>query len=451
MMSRSLVRAIVAVSVALASIACRDEPARAVAKRAAPADGAMCKEHGVLEAVCTKCNPALIPVFQAKGDWCGEHGFPESFCPICHPEKGGKPEADVAASGDGPADGTKVRFKTKETARLAGLRFEKAIEQPTQRALSVIARVVYDGARVAEVNPRMPGVVRVIHADVGANVKAGAPLAVIESADVGAEQSRLSSAQARFEVASASYARLESLRKDGIATERELLEARQERESARAEVRAAEASLGMVGASADGAARYVVTSPLTGVVTARNATMGRLVDRSDIIFEIVDPSAMWVELDVPESELSLVAVGQPVKITLDSLPGRVLEGRLSYVAPAVDPRTRTAIARVPLKNPDGALRANVFGNAEIAVTDPRAAVLVPKAAVQRARSVSLVFVRTAEDTFEARRVKVEPGPGERVSVAGRVAAGDEVVTDGSFLLKTETLKESIGAGCCEVD
>src|SRR5213594_3526518 len=57
---------------------------------------AFCKEHGVLEAVCTKCNPALIAVFKAKGDWCEEHGFPESFCPICHPERGGRPASDIS-------------------------------------------------------------------------------------------------------------------------------------------------------------------------------------------------------------------------------------------------------------------------------------------------------------------------------------------------------------------
>jgi cobalt-zinc-cadmium efflux system membrane fusion protein len=160
---------------------------------------------------------------------------------------------------------------------------------------------------------------------------------------------------------------------------------------------------------------------------------------------------MWIELDVPEAEVALVAVGQDVTVTLDGLPGRELTGALSYISPAVDPRTRTTIARVPLPNPDGTLRANLFGRGRIAVTDPRAAVLVPRAAVQRARGVSLVFVRKAEDLFEARRVTVEPASGDLVSVVGRLAAGDDVVTEGSFLLKTETLKESIGAGCCEVE
>ena len=62
-------------------------PDKPASRHTASQEGAFCKEHGVLEAVCTKCNPALVPVFKAKGDWCEKHGFPESFCPICHPER----------------------------------------------------------------------------------------------------------------------------------------------------------------------------------------------------------------------------------------------------------------------------------------------------------------------------------------------------------------------------
>ena len=82
-------------------------------------------QHGVLEVICTKCNPKLIPIFQAKGDWCAEHGFPLSVCPICHPERGGKPAVDVAGD-DAPADGTKVILRGKDTARLAGIENTKA-------------------------------------------------------------------------------------------------------------------------------------------------------------------------------------------------------------------------------------------------------------------------------------------------------------------------------------
>src|SRR5690349_15458438 len=111
------------IACALAGLSCGNEPTAKGAKpaaAAAAADGEICKEHGVLESICTKCNPKLIPVFQAKGDWCPEHGFPESVCPICHPERGGRPAADVGTDG-APADGTKVRLKATDTARIAGI------------------------------------------------------------------------------------------------------------------------------------------------------------------------------------------------------------------------------------------------------------------------------------------------------------------------------------------
>lgn len=436
-----------------AGAGCQKSPEHPDAGGRAGTEKALCAEHGVLEAVCPKCNPALVAVFKAKGDWCNEHGFPESFCPVCSPERGGRPAAPVEAKddGNGPADGTKVRFRTRETARLAGLQFAKATAETTTREVIATARVVYDATRVAQVNPRMPGVIRAIRADVGVMVRQGSPLAVIESAGVGADQSRLQSARMRLEVADATYARIEALKADGISAERDLLTARREREDARAEVRSAQASLGMVGAIAEGSARYTLTSPIAGVVSERRATIGRHVDGEDIVFEVVDPSTMWVELDVPEAELALVSAGQTVAVEFDGLSGRAYTGTLTYLSPSVDMRTRTAVARIPLANTDGALRANVFGRARIAVNDPHATVLVPRSAVQRARNVSLVFVRVAEDGFEARRVMVAPGRGDVLSVTGRLQAGDEVVTEGSYLLKTETLKESIGAGCCEVD
>lgn len=443
-----------AVAGLLAWTACSEPAAPAAAPRAVPvaeaSEGAMCPEHHVLEAVCTKCKPALAAVFKAKGDWCDAHGFPESFCPLCHPDRGGRPEADVSASDDGPPDGTKVRFATKETARLAGLRFATAIERDVRSEVVATARVDYDATRVAQINPRMPGVVHAVLADVGTRVRVGAPLASIESAGVGAEQARLQAARARLEVAEANHARVRALHAERVTPEKELLAAGREREEARADVRAARAALGMVGAMADGGARYTLTSPISGVVTERRATIGRLVDQEAILFEVVDPAKMWIELDIPESALPLVSVGQQVDVTLEGLPTRTFSGALFYVSPSVDRRTRTASARLAIENLDGALRANLFGQGRIAVTEAHPAVMVPREAVQRARNVMLVFVRLAVDLYEARRVTVGPSDGDLVSVTGRIAAGEQIVTEGSFLLKTETLKESIGAGCCEV-
>ncbi|MBI4510847.1 MAG: efflux RND transporter periplasmic adaptor subunit [Deltaproteobacteria bacterium] len=449
-------RSLLALLLGLVTAACRDQAGPGAEKKedAAPktatAEGAFCKEHGVLEAVCTKCNPALIPVFKAKGDWCEEHGFPESFCPICHPERGGRPSAEVKDDG-APPDGTKVSFKTKETARLAGIEVARAAERPSRAQIVVTAKIVYDAAKVAEVNARSTGVVRAIRADVGTKVRAGSPLATIESAEVGAVEARVQAARSRVQVAAANYARLKKLHEEGIAAEKDALAARQELDAAKADLAAAQSAVGMVGGVVDGASRYTLTAPIPGVVTQRNATIGRLVHTEEVLFEIVDTSSMWAEVDIPETEVPRVVVGQPVALSVEGLGEREFSGTLGYVAPWIDPQTRTAKGRVALDNPDGVLRGNMFARARIAVTASGKAVVVPRKAVQRAKNTHLVFVRLAEDVFEARRVALGPGDNEFIEVSGRVKPGDPVACDGSFLLKTETLKGSIGAGCCEAE
>lgn len=235
-----------------------------------------------------------------------------------------------------------------------------------------------------------------------------------------------------------------------MAAETDVLAAQHEVDAAKAERSAAQSSLGMVGGVA-GSSKYGLSSPIAGVVTRRTATIGHMVDPEEVLFEIVDTSSMWAELDIPESDVQRVLIGQTVVVVADGLEDTELTGTLAYLAPEIDPQTRTVKGRVSLANPDGALRANMFARARISVTGAAKTVVVPRAAVQRAKTAHLVFVRLGDDVFEARRVQLGPGDAEMVEVTGRVAPGDDVATEGSFLLKTETLKDSIGAGCCDVE
>jgi cobalt-zinc-cadmium efflux system membrane fusion protein len=447
------VRLIAWMVAALVLSACGEDraaPSSTTPAARAEGEGQMCAEHGVLEAVCTKCNPKLIPVFQAKGDWCEEHGFPESICPTCNPGAGGRPSQEVSAANDGaPPHGTKVRFRTPDAATEAGIENVRAEERPGGARLEAVAVIAYDATRRAEVNARAPGVVRALRVDVGARVPARAPLAVIESAQVGADRSRLDAAAARVRLAEITLKREQDLVARGISAQKDVLEAQQILEEARAERASAQSSLGVVGAGASGA-NYTLTAPLAGTVIRRTATIGHMVDADEPLFEIVDTSTMWAEVDVPERQLPQIATGQAVTIVVDGIETRFL-GTIDYLAPEVDPATRTAKARVALKNPTGALRANMYARAEIALGGMRPTVMVPTAAVQRAKGIALVFVRLAADHYEARRVKTGLVDGNSVEIVDGVKPGEEVATKGSFLLKTETLKGAIGAGCCDVE
>ncbi len=207
--------------------------------------------------------------------------------------------------------------------------------------------------------------------------------------------------------------------------------------------------MGLIGAGSGDA--YAVTAPLAGVVTERFASVGQSVESSMALFEVVDASRMWAELDIFEADLGQVAEGQPVRITLDGLPDRSFDGTLDYLAPSVDPQTRTARGRLVLDNPDGALRAHMYGTGHILTDSQPSVVTVPAVSVQSAGSVHLVFVRQSEDSFVGRRVRVVARSGDTVRITGPIEPGTPVVTTGSFLLKTETLKDSIGAGCCDVE
>ena len=431
--------------------AAREEQATGTPNTAtAVAAADMCAEHGVLEAICTQCHPKLVPVFQAKGDWCPEHGFPMSVCPVHHPERGGRPDATVAID-EAPASGMKIRFRTPETARDAGIEVVPASEGMEGAGVFATATLVADAASMAVVNARASGVVRAIHADLGSRVSRGSPLATLESSAVGEERSRLQAARARASAAEANHLREKELHAKGVSAVREVQEAERDWEAARAEVAAASTALGMIGTGGGTAGTWVLRAPIAGVVTRRAATVGTLVDTHEPLFEIVDTARLWADIDVPEAHLPRVRPGQRVVLRVDGVPGREFHGAVQFVSPVIEARTRTAKARAAFENRDGLLRANMYARARIVDDQNNASVLVPRSAVQEAKGVQLVFVQLSADTYEARRVKATPADNGMVAVAAAIRPGERVVTTGSFLLKTETLKESIGAGCCEVE
>lgn len=270
-------------------------------------------------------------------------------------------------------------------------------------------------------------------------------------APVGTERSRVRAADTRVQIAKLEYERGSSLLESGIASERDVLAAKLTLENAKADKSSARAALRMIGTGGGKSSEYLVRSPLRGTITSRGATIGHMVDLQSVLFEVVDTSIMWVEIDIPENSLSLVRVGQSTTISVDAMPDRQWRGKLEYLAPSIDPRTRTAKARLSLDNSDGVLQANMYGQAHIELADAKPTVMVPKMAVQRAGGTALVFVRLTQDSFEARRVRIGRSEGTQVEILEGIESGEPVAVTGSFLLKTETLKGSIGAGCCDVD
>lgn len=406
-----------------------------------------CNEHGVPESMCTKCHPELVAKFVSAGDYCREHGYPKSVCPRCNP-------AQVEARGEHlptfPEAGLKVRLAAAETAREAGIETVIAQPQSYSPTLEVVGRIDFDQNRRAELSPRGEAVIRAVNADIGDAVAEGQPLIELASGAVGEDQARLSSVRARLQTAKAALAREESLAKDGISPRKNVEAARSELAAAQAEHESALAALGAAGAAPEsGRGRYVLSAPFAGTVVARDAVIGRTATTGQVLMQVADLSNMWAILEVPESDAALVQPGQKVTLHFDALKGETREATIDRVGDSVDPQTRTVRVRVDLPNLDRHLKAGLFIRATIHVGEERQALLLPANAVQRAEGQPIVFVKEDEAVFVPVAITLGASTRDAVEVIEGLKPGAEVVTVGAFLLKTEVLKESIGAGCCE--
>jgi len=197
-----------------------------------------------------------------------------------------------------------------------------------------------------------------------------------------------------------------------------------------------------------------VVTPIEGTVVYRHAVIGEAVEPTTKLYSVADTSKMWLWIDVFERDVSQVKPGQSVTFTVSGTASASEEethsGRITWVGTEVDEKTRTTKVRVELPNRDGVLRANQFGRARIELGAPHKALTVPKAAVQRYENADMVFLKQKQGVYRPQRIKTKPlGRGKSLEVTWGLKPGQEVVTAGAFLLKTEIMKGSIGAGCCD--
>ena len=185
---------------------------------------------------------------------------------------------------------------------------------------------------------------------------------------------------------------------------------------------------------------------MDGVVTKFDVASGEVVEPERELFTIADLSTVWVLADVYEKDLARLPRSGDVDIRVDAYPDRVFRGSLTYVSDVIDPKTRTAKVRCVVANPDGLLKLDMFATVIIPTNERHQAVVVPVAAVQQIDNQPVVFVRKSESQFERRKVTVGQTAGGVVEILDGVRAGEEVVGDGSFYLKTALLRERIGEG-----
>ncbi|MEM9553189.1 MAG: efflux RND transporter periplasmic adaptor subunit [Acidobacteriota bacterium] len=342
-----------------------------------------------------------------------------------------------------------------EAIERIGLRTEPVARRSFVGPRTTTGTLGFDEERLAHVGPRVSGRLVRVPGTLGAVVAAGEPLAVLDSTELGEARAAFLRARARHEVAQRRFERQQTLFNDRISAEQEVLEAEAAARESAADLAVARETLHLLGLSSgviegltwdDPESSLVsVRAPFASRVVSREATVGELVSPQQTLFTLADLSEVWLWIDLYERDLSRVAVGAQVEVRLDAWPGESFGGELAYIADQVDPASRTVRARVDLPNPQRRLKPGLFARVSLASGEEALAVLaLPRTAVQRAGDETIVFVRTGPGRFERREVELGRTGDDLVEILAGVAEGAEVVSQGSFLLRSQASADDLG-------
>ena len=359
-------------------------------------------------------------------------------------------EKPVAEKHDDHEDG--LRLSSKQKKRY-GIVMGVAGPGRLRTEVSLPGEIVFDEDRLVHLVPRVSGVARAVKKTVGDRVKVGEVMVVLESRELADAKSDYGAARARAGLAEKVFDREKALRAKKVSSEQDYLEAEQRLIEAGIDLRSADQKLHALGLSRatikalgdeedDDLTRYEIRSPIDGVVTKKHVATGESLAFDTQIFTIVDTRSVWVNLAVYAKNLGAVKAGSAVVLKIDH-SGVKASGKVAMVTPFVDEATRSATARVVLSNQTGQWLPGTFVTGYISVSTDKAAVVVPRNAVQHVKGKDVVFVEN-KGLFSQKTVVVGRRDRTHIEIVGGLKPGSAYVVEGAFQLKTTIVTSSLG-------
>lgn len=387
--------------------------------------------------------PAGLALFMLHGVGCTPRGDAHDDEAPGHGEPGA---AGSSGAHGGPAEASGVELVRIDPSMLRDLRITTGVveERAGAELVTLLGELRPDEDHYAEVGtPVAARITRVLVA-AGDRVRAGQSLVELESVEIGRARASALGARARVDLARQTLARRTALLDQRIVSAREVEEAQAEVAMAEAELRAASSTSSSVGRRGAGA-RFVLAAPLDGVVIDRDAVLGRMVDPEHVLFRVGDPAVLWLVAHAFERDAVRVRAGSPAHVSLPALPGVAIDGTVVWIGGRVDSASRTIDVRIEVANPDGTLRPGMSATAAVSLgagDDP--VLVVPAIALQRTADGWCVFVPRGAGAFAIRPVGRGRELGDAVEILSGLVAGERVVVEGAFLLKTEAEAGRVG-------
>jgi cobalt-zinc-cadmium efflux system membrane fusion protein len=342
---------------------------------------------------------------------------------------------------------------------------EEAAEKTVVPGIESTGEIQRNENTTVHVPPLIPGVITSVEVDLGTDVAAGDVLFTINSTEFGRSVTEYQRGRALTELAKKTYDREQGLFDQKVTSEQDLIEARMAYEEHKADLAAAEQTLHVLGLTEgelkkreQGHGTQIgllpVRAPISGTILERHAVIGELVEEGGEVVLLSDLSTLWVWIDVYEQDLEKLLAGGskatiPISLTVRAFPGRVFKGTIDYVGGTMEERTRTVKVRGVVQNEDRALRPGMFCQATIAAGDSEEVLAIPAGAVLSDEGTSFVFKHWKDDYYVRRAVRLGRTFSNGVEILEGIEPGDAIVTEGAFLLKSDILREKMGAGCAD--
>lgn len=311
------------------------------------------------------------------------------------------------------------------------------------QVLRFTGTVAYNAFTTTPVFSPAGGPVREILVTPGDSVRVGQPLLNINSPDYSQARSGYLKARDALQLADKSYKRAADLFEHKAIAERDVQQAESERAQAQADVDSSADVLRALGVTDPEAMakpgttlQVPLLAPVAGEIVERLVGPGQLLQAGMTqCFTISDTSTVWVLVNVYQKDLGSVHVGDTAEITTDAYP-ETFRGRISYIAPALDPTTRTLQERIVTENPNHRLKKDMYVTATVRAGAIENALLVPDAAVLRdTENQTFVYVQTTGNQFARRLVNAGNSSGGRTQIMSGLKAGERVVGDGGVFLQ----------------
>jgi cobalt-zinc-cadmium efflux system membrane fusion protein len=311
------------------------------------------------------------------------------------------------------------------------------------RTLRLTGAVAYNSFRTTPVITQVSGPVSRILIAPGQRVTKGQPMLYVASPDFSQLRSNYLKAKDAYQLAQREYARAQDLYTHHAISERDMVAAESAEVQAGADLAASEAALKVMGISdpdalikAPPSYEVPVLAPIGGEVVEQLVSVGQLIQpASSQCFTISDTSSVWVLVNIYQIDLPYVHVGDVVAIQTDAYPD-VFHGRISYIAAALDPNTRTLQARIETSNPGGKLKKDMYVVATVNAGAIKNAISVPDAAVLRDNeNQPFVYAEFSSNQFGKRPVTLGESLQGQTEITGGLKPGDRVIGDGSIFLQ----------------